>query len=79
MYNNELDCSDSIDALYRKGQKLWPHVEETEVLCRKLCFAVSPKNTIVIASAILYAVVCWGAGSTERDTTRLDKLHGLFL
>ena len=28
----------------------------------------------VVASAILYAVVCWGSGSTERDRKRLNKL-----
>ena len=28
----------------------------------------------VVASAILYAVVCWSSGSSERDRKRLNKL-----
>lgn len=28
----------------------------------------------MVASAIFYAVVCWGCGSTERDRKRLNKL-----
>ena len=28
----------------------------------------------MVASAIFYAVVCWGCGSSERDRKRLNKL-----
>ena len=28
----------------------------------------------VVASAVFYAIVCWGCGCTERDSTRLNKL-----
>ena len=28
----------------------------------------------VVASALFYAVVCWGGGCTDRDRNRIDKL-----
>ena len=40
-------------------------------MCRSL---LKTFNDSVVASAIFYAVVCWGYGSSERDRKRLNKL-----
>ena len=71
--NNKLDWTTNTDALYRKGQS------RLHLLRRLRSFGVSRPllrtfYDSVVASALLYAVVCWSCGSTERDRKRLNKL-----
>ena len=71
--NNKLDWTHNTDTLYKKGQS------HLHLLRRLRAFGVSrPLLKIfydsVVASALLYAVVCWAPGSTERDRKRLNKL-----
>ena len=71
--NNKLDWTRHAEAVYKKGQS------RLFFLRRLRSFGVS--RTLlktfydsVVVSAIFYAVACWGAGSTERDRKRLNKL-----
>ena len=71
--NNKLDWTHNTDALYKKGQS------RLHLLRRLRSFGVSRPllrtfYDSVVASALNYAVVCWGAGSTDRDRKRLNKL-----
>ena len=71
--NHKLDWTDNTDALYKKGQS------RLHLLRRLRSFGVCGPllrtfYDSVVASAIHYAVVCWGAGSTDRDRKRLNKL-----
>ncbi|KAK3524818.1 hypothetical protein QTP86_007594 [Hemibagrus guttatus] len=71
--NNRLNWLDNTDALYKKGQSL------LHLLRRLGSFGVS-KTLLrtfyytVVASTILYTIVCWVGGSTERDRKRMNKL-----
>jgi len=72
--NKKLVWFTNTDVLYKKAPKPSLFAEEDEFLwfvqvCLKKTFYDS-----VVASAICYAVACWGAGSTERDRKRLNKL-----
>ena len=71
--NNKLDWSHNTDALYKKGQSRLHPLRRLRsfLVCRPLLRTFYDS---VVASAILYAVVCWGAGSTDRDRKRLNKL-----
>ncbi|KAK3567883.1 hypothetical protein QTP86_027321, partial [Hemibagrus guttatus] len=71
--NNILDWLDNTDALYKEGQS------RLHLLRRLWSFGVSRTllrtfYDTVVASAILYTIVCWVGGSTERDRKRLNKL-----
>ncbi|KAJ0022335.1 hypothetical protein NQD34_009825 [Periophthalmus magnuspinnatus] len=71
--NNKLDWSHNTDALYRKGQS------RLCLLRRLRSFGVrgSLLKTFygsVVASAILYGVVCWNSSITERERKKLDKV-----
>ena len=71
--NNKLDWTHNTNALYKKGQS------RLHLLRRLRSFGVRRPllrtfYDSVVASAIHYAVVCWGAGSTDRDRKRLNKL-----
>ena len=71
--NNKLDWSNNTEALYRKGQS------RLHLLRRLRSFGVSRAllrtfYDTVVASAVFYAIVCWGGGSTDRDRKRLNKL-----
>ncbi|KAK3545669.1 hypothetical protein QTP70_009563 [Hemibagrus guttatus] len=65
--NNRLDWLDNTDALYKKGQSPWTRTRVNKTL-------LSTFYDTVVASAILYAIVCWVGGSTEQDRKRLNKL-----
>ncbi|KAF7649195.1 hypothetical protein LDENG_00145510 [Lucifuga dentata] len=62
--NNKLDWSVNTDVLYKKGQS------RLHLLRRLRTFYYT-----VVASAIFYAVVCWGGGCTDRDRNRVNKLE----
>ncbi|KAK0145658.1 hypothetical protein N1851_015439 [Merluccius polli] len=68
--NNKLEWTDNTHALYKKGQS------RLHLLRRLSSFGVCKALLLssVMASAIFYAVVCWRAGSTDRDRSRLNKL-----
>ena len=71
--NNNPDWTDNTNALYTKGQSL------LHLLRRLRLFGVQRTlfltfNDTVVASALLYAMVCWGGSSTDRDRKRLNKL-----
>ena len=71
--NNKLDWTHNTDVLYKKGQS---HLHLLRRLrsfgvCRSL---LKTFYDSVVVSAVFYAVVCWGCGSSERDRTRLNKL-----
>ncbi|KAK0154710.1 RNA-directed DNA polymerase from mobile element jockey [Merluccius polli] len=71
--NNKLNWTDNTHALYKKGQS------RLHLLRRLRSFGVCKAllrtfYDSVMASAIFYAVVCWRAGSTDRDRSRLNKL-----
>ena len=71
--NNKLDWTTNTDVLYRKGQSRLHLLRRLRSfgVCRTL---LRTFYDTVVASAIFYAVVCWGCGSTERDRKRLNKL-----
>ncbi|XP_051808801.1 HIG1 domain family member 1A, mitochondrial isoform X1 [Acanthochromis polyacanthus] len=71
--NNKLDWSHNTDALYKKGQSRLHLLRRLRSfgVCRPLLRTFYDP---VVASAFLYAVVCWAPGSTERDMKRLNKL-----
>ena len=71
--NNKLDWSDNTDVLYKKGQSRLHLLRRLRSfgVCRTL---LRTFYDTVVASAIFYAVVCWGGGCTERDRNRLNKL-----
>ncbi|XP_055367950.1 uncharacterized protein LOC129604646 [Betta splendens] len=71
--NNKLDWTHNTDALYRKGQS------RLYLLRRLRSFGVKGPllktfYDSVVASAILYGVVCWGSSITARDRKRLDRI-----
>ena len=71
--NNKLDWTHNTNALYKNGQS------RLHLLRRLRAFGVSRPllksfYDSIVASALLYAVVCWAPGSTERDRKRLNKL-----
>uniref|UniRef100_A0A8C4TB68 Reverse transcriptase domain-containing protein n=1 Tax=Erpetoichthys calabaricus TaxID=27687 RepID=A0A8C4TB68_ERPCA len=71
--DDKLDWTANTDALCKKGQS-WLYF-----LRRLASFNICNKMLqmfyqTVVASAIFYAVVCWGGSIKKRDTSRLDKL-----
>ena len=71
--SNKLDWSHNTDVLYKKGQSRLHLLRRLRSfgVCRTLLRTFYDS---VVASALFYAVVCWGAGSTERDRKRLNRL-----
>lgn len=71
--NNKLDWSHNTDVLYKKGQSRLHLLRRLRSfgVCRTL---LRTFYDTVVASALLYAVVCWGGGSTDRDRKRLNRL-----
>ncbi|XP_054866081.1 uncharacterized protein LOC129348770 [Amphiprion ocellaris] len=71
--NNKLDWTHNTEVLYKKGQSRLHLLRRLRSfgVCRTLLRTFYDS---VVASAIFYAVVCWGAGSTERDRKRLNRL-----
>lgn len=71
--NNKLDWTVHTQALYKKGQSRLHLLRRLRSfgVCRAL---LRTFYDTVVASAIFYAVVCWGASCTDRDRKRLDKL-----
>ena len=70
---NELDWTHNTDVLYKKGQSCLHLLRRLRSfgVCRSL---LKTFYDSVVASAIFYAVVCWGCGSSERHRKRLNKL-----
>lgn len=70
--NNKLDWTTNTDALYKKGQSRLHLLRRLRSfgVCRTL---LKTFYDSVVASALFYAVVCWG-GCTDRDRNRIDKL-----
>ncbi|KAK3568773.1 hypothetical protein QTP86_017433, partial [Hemibagrus guttatus] len=71
--NNRLDWLDNTDALYKKGQS------HLHLLRRLGSFGVSRTllwtfYDTVVASTVLYVIVCWVGGSTERNRKRMNRL-----
>nr|XP_043903680.1 uncharacterized protein LOC122783097 [Solea senegalensis] len=71
--NTKLNWTTHIDALYKKGQSRLHLLRRLRSfgVCRPLLRTFYDS---VVASAIHYAVVCWGAGSMDRDRKKLNKL-----
>ncbi|TKS64909.1 RNA-directed DNA polymerase from mobile element jockey [Collichthys lucidus] len=71
--NNKLDWTDNTHALYKKGQSRLHLLRRLRSfgVCRALLRTFYDS---VVASAILYAVVCWRGSSTDRDRSRLNRL-----
>jgi len=71
--NNKLDCTDTVNTLYKKGQK------RLFLLRRLRSFGVqgSLLRTFydsVVTSTIFFGVVCWSSCITTVDRKRLNKL-----
>ena len=71
--NNKLTWTTNTDALYKKGQS------RLYLLRRLRSFGVCRATLktfydTVVASALLYAVVCWCFSATEKDRSRLNRL-----
>lgn len=68
-FNNKPGWSHNINAVLEEPESS-PPADKTGV-CRSLLRAFYDS---VVASAILYVLVCWSSGSSERDRKRLNKL-----
>ncbi len=71
--DNELEWAKNTDALYRKGQSRLYFLRRLRSfnICRTMLRMFYES---VVASAILYAVVCWGSRLRVADTNRLNRL-----
>ncbi|KAM6989287.1 uncharacterized protein LKV04_008968 [Tautogolabrus adspersus] len=71
--NNKLDWSHNTNVLYKRGQSRLHLLRRLRSfgVCRTLLRTFYDS---VVASALFYAVACWGGGSTERDRKRLNRL-----
>ncbi|KAI4903481.1 hypothetical protein NFI96_006181 [Prochilodus magdalenae] len=71
--DNKLDWSKNTDALYRKGQSRLYFLRRRRSfnICRTMLRIFYES---VVASAILYAVACWGSRLRVADANRLNKL-----
>ncbi|KAI4894895.1 hypothetical protein NFI96_003892 [Prochilodus magdalenae] len=71
--DNKLDWSKNTDALYRKGQSRLYFLRRLRSfnICRTMLRIFYES---VVASAILYAVACWGSRLRVADANRLNKL-----
>ncbi|KAI4894307.1 hypothetical protein NFI96_005585 [Prochilodus magdalenae] len=71
--DNKLDWAKNTDALYRKGQSRLYFLRRLRSfnICRTMLRIFYES---VVASAILYAVACWGSRLRVADANRLNKL-----
>src|SRR4029434_8320825 len=71
--DNKLDWSANIDAIYKKDQSRLYFLRRSRSfnVCNKLLRMIYQS---VVASILLYAVVCWGGSIKQRDAGRLDRL-----
>ncbi|KAI3373990.1 hypothetical protein L3Q82_022555 [Scortum barcoo] len=71
--DDKLDWTANTDALCRKGQSRLYFLRRLASfnICKKLLQIFYQS---VVASALLYAVVCWGGSLKKKDAARLDKL-----
>ncbi|KAK0139729.1 hypothetical protein N1851_023362 [Merluccius polli] len=71
--DNKLDWTKNTDALYRKGQSRLYFLRRLRSfnICRTMLRMFYES---VVASAILYAVACWGSRLKVRDANRLNKV-----
>ena len=70
--NKTLDWSDNTEAIYKKGQSrlyLLRRLKSFNV-CSRLLYMFYQS---VVASILLYAVVCWGGGIKIGERNKLDK------
>ncbi|KAJ0033751.1 hypothetical protein NQD34_000858 [Periophthalmus magnuspinnatus] len=71
--DNKLDWSRNVDAVYKKGQSRLYFLRRLRSfdICRTMLRMFYES---MVASAIMYAVVCWGSSLRVRDTNRLNKI-----
>ena len=71
--NKKLDWTTNTDVRYKKGQSRLHLLRglRSVGVCRTLLRTFYDS---VVASALFYALVCWGGGRTDRDRRRNDKL-----
>jgi len=68
--NNRLDWTSNTNAVYKHEQTVFP--AEAQILqCEQILEIVYQS---VMASAIYFAVVCWGSSISARDDSRINKL-----
>ena len=72
--DNKLDWAKNTQAVYKKGQSRLYFLRRLRSfnICRKMLRMFYES---VVASAILYAVVCWGSRLRVADANRLNKLN----
>jgi len=71
--DNKLEWSANIEAVYRRGQSRLVFLRQLRsfnVCSDMLCMFYHT----VIESALFYAVVCWGSGTTDKNCRRLAKV-----
>ena len=73
--NNKLDWSDNSDALYRKEQSRMYFLRRLRSfdVCNRMLRMFYDS---VVASVLLFAVVCWGGGIKAGDANRLNNWSG---
>ena len=71
--DNKLNWAKNTEALYKKGQSRLYFLRRLRSfnICRTMLRMFYES---VVASAILFAVVCWGSGLRAADTNKLNKL-----
>ena len=71
--DNKLDWTGNTDLLYKKGQSRLYFLRRLSSfgVCRTL---LNMFYQSVVASTVLYAVVCWGGNIKEGDSRRLNRL-----
>ena len=69
--NNKLDWTRNTEAVYKKGQSRLFFLRRSFNICRTMP-RIFYKS--VFASAIFFAVTCWGSGLKVADNNRLHKL-----
>ena len=73
--DNKLDWAKNTETLYRKGQSCLYFLRRLRSfnICQTMLRIFYES---VVASAILYAVACWGSRLRVADANRLNKLIG---
>ncbi|KAL0187591.1 hypothetical protein M9458_014690, partial [Cirrhinus mrigala] len=68
--DHKLDWCKNVDNVYRKGQSRLYFLRQLRSfnICRTMFYES------VVASAIMYAVVCWGSSLRVRDINRLNRI-----
>ena len=72
-FNNKLDWTRNTEAVYKKGQSRLFFLRRLRSfnICRTMLRMFYES---VVASAIFFAVTCWGSGMRVADTNRLNRL-----